>query len=191
LRFISSAWGWSKSRVDRFLKRLENRDMIETQTETGQLVISICNYDKYQGERDTSGTQAKRKAGHERDTSGTNENKGNKDNKYIPPTPKGDDSDFQAFWEAVPKKAGKGNAVKAYNAALRKADPQVILSAMVAYGASVAGKDPQFIAHPATWLNGERWLDELPQPQAARSWRDKPPEDWTDKDRTDHLRAVL
>lgn len=72
IRFMAEAWQWSKSRVDRFLKRLENRDMLRTESGTGQLVITLCNYDEYQGQRDTSGTQAGQSAGHERDTSGTN-----------------------------------------------------------------------------------------------------------------------
>lgn len=75
VRFMAEAWQWSKSRVDRFLKRLENRDMLVTETGTGQLVITLCNYDEYQGQRDTSGTRAGQSAGHERDASGTNYNK--------------------------------------------------------------------------------------------------------------------
>lgn len=72
IRFMADAWQWSKSRVDRFLKRLEKRDMLVSECGTGQLIITICNYDEYQGERDTSGTVAGQKAGHERDSSGTN-----------------------------------------------------------------------------------------------------------------------
>lgn len=69
---MADAWQWSKSRVDRFLKRLENRDMVALDSGTGQLVITLCNYDEYQGQRDTSGTRAGQTPGHERDTSGTN-----------------------------------------------------------------------------------------------------------------------
>lgn len=72
IRFMADAWQWSKSRVDRFLKRLEKRDMLVSECGTGQLIITLCNYDEYQGERDTSGTVAGQKAGHERDSSGTN-----------------------------------------------------------------------------------------------------------------------
>lgn len=48
LRFMAERWGWNKDRVDRFLERLKNRDMIETQTATGISVITICNYSTYQ-----------------------------------------------------------------------------------------------------------------------------------------------
>ena len=71
--------------------------------------------------------------------------------------------EFEEWWEAVPLKVGKGGAKGArgaYKAARRKADAETLLAGIKRYAASVAGKDPQFIAHPKTWLNQERWLDE-------------------------------
>ena len=63
VRFLSEKWGWSKSRVDRFLTDLRDQGMIETRSKIGttaghnagqgQSIISICNYSKYQ---DVSGT---------------------------------------------------------------------------------------------------------------------------------------
>ena len=35
------------------------------------------------------------------------------------------------------------------------------------YAAAQDGKDPTYIKHPTTWLNGKCWLDE-PAPAAAR-----------------------
>lgn len=48
IRFMAEAWQWSKSRVDRFLGVLENRDMIRREIGTKSGVITICNYDAYQ-----------------------------------------------------------------------------------------------------------------------------------------------
>lgn len=48
IRFMGMAWLWSKSRVDRFLSMLENRDMIRREIGTKSSVITICNYDVYQ-----------------------------------------------------------------------------------------------------------------------------------------------
>lgn len=48
IRFLSIRWDWSISRVNRFLKRLKTETMIETENETGQNVITICNYETYQ-----------------------------------------------------------------------------------------------------------------------------------------------
>ena len=47
-RFMAEKWGWNKAKVERFLRRLKTETMIETETGTGQLVITVCNYEKYQ-----------------------------------------------------------------------------------------------------------------------------------------------
>lgn len=56
VRDLADAWGWSKSAVDRFLTRLKTETMIETQSGTGRLVITICNYERYQDRSDSTGT---------------------------------------------------------------------------------------------------------------------------------------
>jgi uncharacterized protein YdaU (DUF1376 family) len=75
-------------------------------------------------------------------------------------------NDFETFWDTYPIKIGKGTAFKAWIKALKKASMETIIE-----GAERYAKDPnrenEFTAHPATWLNGERWLDSpLPQKQA-------------------------
>ncbi len=73
---------------------------------------------------------------------------------------------FDDFWAECPLKVGKAPALKAFPKALEK--PGVTLdllkARMVAYREHHAAKgtDPKFLAHPATWLNNERWNDELP-----------------------------
>lgn len=57
-RFLAQNWGWSKSRVDRFIADLRREGMIATRSKIGageghnagqgQAIISICNYDRYQ-----------------------------------------------------------------------------------------------------------------------------------------------
>ena len=48
-RYIAKAWGWSEKRVRTFLNRLEKDGMIDLKAGRHQTVISICNYDIYQG----------------------------------------------------------------------------------------------------------------------------------------------
>jgi hypothetical protein len=67
---------------------------------------------------------------------------------------------FDDFWAAYPRKESKGHARTAFTKAAKKAEPSVIIDAAMAFGLRVAGSDPKFIAHPTTWLNGERWDDE-------------------------------
>lgn len=47
-RFMAERWKWSLGKVQRFLRRLEIDTIIRTQSDTGSLVVTICNYDKYQ-----------------------------------------------------------------------------------------------------------------------------------------------
>lgn len=68
-----------------------------------------------------------------------------------------DGCDFEAFWSAYPRKVGKGQARRAFAAAIRKATISAILDALARAEFS---PDPRYQPHPATWLNGERWLDQ-------------------------------
>lgn len=76
---------------------------------------------------------------------------------------------FEDFWLVYPRKIAKGHARKAYEKACKIADPRAILIAAANFSNAMQGKDRQFIPHPTTWLNGERWEDELdhiaPQPK--------------------------
>jgi hypothetical protein len=67
---------------------------------------------------------------------------------------------FNKFWAIYPRKKGKGQAIKAFEKALLKTDLETILAGVEAYKEYEDMYDPQFIAHPTTWLNGERWDDE-------------------------------
>jgi hypothetical protein len=77
--------------------------------------------------------------------------------------------EFDAFWAACPRKVGVGKAREKYTTALEKASHESLLAGMKRYAASVVGKEEQFIAHPATWLHQERWLDELAAQPAVQA----------------------
>lgn len=69
---------------------------------------------------------------------------------------------FNEFWDAYPRKIGKGHARKAFEKAITKVDPNIIIDAAKRYRDD-QHRDPQFTAHPSTWLNGERWDDQPPE----------------------------
>jgi hypothetical protein len=83
----------------------------------------------------------------------------------VPPTggsENGDDPAFTEFWQVYPRKVGKPRARKAWRLALRrKHDPALITDAAERYSGECdrLRRDPQYIAHPSTWLNDERYLD--------------------------------
>ena len=98
-------------------------------------------------------------------------------NKYInktPISPTGgeyvkDDLDtqrFESFWSMYPKKIAKANARKAW--LKLKVDGPLYTEIMKGLALHKKSRDwikdeGQFIPHPATWLNGRRWEDEVEQ----------------------------
>jgi hypothetical protein len=48
IRFMAKAWDWDLARVQRFLNRLKTNTMIDTEIFRGRMVLSVCNYRKYQ-----------------------------------------------------------------------------------------------------------------------------------------------
>jgi len=66
---------------------------------------------------------------------------------------------FDLFWKSYPRKTGKGAAEKAWAKAALKTPADEIVGKLAKY---TWPEDPQFIPHPATWLNQKRWLDETP-----------------------------
>jgi hypothetical protein len=80
IRFLSQRWNWSKSRVDRFLRALQDPavEKIEPVSETRfGTVYRIVRYDTYANpwdtNGDTGGTGTGTPAGHRRDTNGDKE----------------------------------------------------------------------------------------------------------------------
>lgn len=74
-----------------------------------------------------------------------------------------DTDDFNEFWSVYPRKESKGQARLAWARALRKATPSDIIQGAARYRDD-PNREGEFTAHAATWLNGERWLDDpLPQ----------------------------
>lgn len=83
-----------------------------------------------------------------------------------PISPKGGenaDAAFDRFWAAYPLKQGKGAARKAFQKARKKAPLETMLSAIEHQKQSAQWRRDggQYIPQPATWLNQERWDDEL------------------------------
>lgn len=84
---------------------------------------------------------------------------------------------FAEFWDAYPRKIGRGQAEKAWKAATKKADAQAILDGLKAALPTLKAAEQRFIPHPTTWLNGERWDDDL-TPAAPTRARGAMPEGW-------------
>lgn len=71
---------------------------------------------------------------------------------------------FSEFWQAYPKKVGKAQARKAWTKTQgKRPELAVILGALSAAKESDQwqGDEGRYIPHPATWINAERWSDEM------------------------------
>jgi hypothetical protein len=66
--------------------------------------------------------------------------------------------DFDAFWQAYPKRVGKQAAAKAFAAAKKRG--ATLERIMQGLGRYQWPPDAQFIPHPTTWLNQGRYDDE-------------------------------
>ena len=76
-----------------------------------------------------------------------------------------EETPFDIFWRAYPRKTGKGDARKKFAKALTKTSFENIMAALGKVKASAQWQkdDGQFVPYPATWLNQERWDDEVGQ----------------------------
>lgn len=109
-RFLAEKWGWSKSRVDRFIAELRDQSMIETRSKIGateghnagqgQCIISICNYAQYQDQGQTARgndyDDAGATAGQQRGNSGAKKNKGTREQVLEEEEPNGSPSSARA-----------------------------------------------------------------------------------------------
>ena len=77
---------------------------------------------------------------------------------------------FEEFWKRYPRKTNKGFARKVFDKL--KVDDDLLkkmIHAIEQQKRSEQWKNPQYIPHPSTWLNGERWEDEVQLAPQARN----------------------
>jgi hypothetical protein len=68
---------------------------------------------------------------------------------------------FEKFWLVYPRKIGKAAALKAFEKAAKKREPAYIIAYVISWCNQGNLPDIQYIPHPTTWLNQERWEDDL------------------------------
>lgn len=80
-------------------------------------------------------------------------------------------SGFMTFWEAYPKKVGKGAAESAWKRARINGHLSELLDSLDKQKASDqwAKDGGQYIPNPATWINQRRWEDEVQKPQSVET----------------------
>lgn len=82
------------------------------------------------------------------------------------------DEGFEQFWKLYPKKKARKDAVKAW--AKLKPDDELRQTLITALGSHCVSEDwakdgGRYIPNASTWINGERWTDELVPASAAKA----------------------
>lgn len=160
VRYLAKAWRWSDKRVQRFLSALQLDQSVTTQTTTGQTVITLCNWSKYQRPDFEATTQTATPT----TTATTTNNKEGKEKKEY--TPQNEPAGFSDWYAAYPKKKQPQAAKRAYAKVIggNLISESDLLAKTQAFAASWSDK-PQdqrrFIPYPASWLNAGSYDDEL------------------------------
>lgn len=162
---LAKRWKWSRKKVANFLKQLEMAQQIEQQKNNISSIITILNYGLYQKKEPQKEQQENGRSTAEEPQKHTNKNEKKERNIYA--------QNFESFWKAYPKKKAKPEALKAFT----KVNPDTVLMEKILRAIESAKmtddwkkENGQFIPYPATWLNGQRWLDEVEHQKAASSW---------------------
>lgn len=95
------------------------------------------------------------------------EKKRKEKNRTPPIPPQGGENGFQEFWLAYPRKIGKGAARRSWKRIRPDTElQQRILNSLSqhTYSHDWSREYGRFIPHPSTFLNQERWDDELVDP---------------------------
>ncbi|VVN88206.1 hypothetical protein PS718_01667 [Pseudomonas fluorescens] len=150
---------WVQFRVEADLEAVNSK--VVTASNAGKASARAKALKKQQelNDRSTNVDDPLQRNGNHKDTDTDTDTDKNKNN-----TPPMVDDLFPKFWKMYPNKKGKAAAEKAWKKLKVTADlfgqiaeglaAQVVCEAWVKDGG-------QFIPHPATWLNGKRWEDEV------------------------------
>ena len=180
LRFLAKEWGWSKNKVSGFLNDLERDQMIERprsknrdRVRDSQFTrILIVNYERFQPQksegRDSKRDTRRTRVGQQRDRNNNDNNVNNGNKKDIRPKEAEYDALFEIFWKEYPNHKAKKKALQSWY----RLKPTLELTQIIVEAVRKAKESPQwkkdngqFIPHPTTYLNQERWNDELESPK--------------------------
>lgn len=70
------------------------------------------------------------------------------------------DQIFEKFWKVYPRKVAKKQAAKIFKKIHQK-NYKNLLKGVLLFSEEKKNTDIQYIPHPSTWLNQERWMDYL------------------------------
>ena len=160
---------YSKWQCEMAMKWLRKHDMITTMKTTRGLVLTVCNYDIYQ-------TPANYESHTKTDTKATMKPQGaDTINKNVKKEKEGKEIniEFDIFWNLYDKKIGdKKGCIKKWGK-LSEETQMKIIEILPEWKKQFT--DKQFQPFPATFLNQERWNDEITAKKGKEQlqWKEK------------------
>jgi len=140
------------------LARFEKLEFLTNKsTKTGR-IITICNWDSYQITKEEHNIEANKEVtktqqrGNKEVTSNKNDKKEKKDKNEI-------NIPFDDFWNLYNKKVGDKKGCERKWSKLKDEQRQEIIGTLPKWMKQF--KDKQYQPHPLTYLNQERWNDEI------------------------------
>ena len=145
--------GMSRQQLRTFLKKLKQTNMIKSSTNSNQqithlFIVEYNIYNSIKNNQDLTNTQPR-----------LNHIIRKKESKKVI-----NNKDFDLFWEHYPKKVGKKKVQDKFNANNYPID--LILKNLELQKKSDQWQNQQYIPNPETYLNQERWTDEVVLPVA-------------------------
>lgn len=179
--YFADLYGISKYTVSRSINILINHNYLVSKTvykdntkEIEKRILSIADSTINVGgivKKSNRGIDDKRNRGIVKNRKGNNTSINN--NIYSANFDK--DDAFERFWSIYPRHTNKK---KAYNSFIKKCTDETVLqkmlSAIVDQKETEQWQNEKFIPHPTTWLNGERWEDEI----KTTTYNNQNNEDW-------------
>lgn len=190
--------GWRTEKISKFeawnfYEWLRENNMATTTKTTVGMFVKVLNYDRYQTLKNyEANSESNAPLTHRKQTANTinknDKNVKNVNNNIL-------DQKFLEFWENYPRKIGKPKAEKTFKQ-LKEADIPLVLEGLARYNRYwlEKGTELQYIPHPVTWLNQQRWKDELDSESktiAPVQFKTDLPPNWEPPKKTDrNLKAL-
>ncbi len=147
---LAKRWKWSRGKVLRFLKELENDNQIVQEKSHVTNLISIVNYNQYQNVVQEIVQETVQETVQQTDTNNKDKEFKEKKELNIP---------FENFWKLYPKKISKPKCEQKWNKLKNEERESIIktLPNFLSYKPFETYNHP----NPETYLNNRRWEDEI------------------------------
>jgi len=167
---------YSENQLKHSMKALRTLLMINATKTTRGMLITICNYERFQTPANYESTsestiEIPTKAPRITFASPTINKNSNKEEvskielvNQMPTKRQPDDAlcDFELFWDCYPKKTDKAKAQQKFKTKVRESNFNLVMAGVKKYKDEIKLKNTgkQYIKHAKSWLEGECWNNE-------------------------------